>query len=126
LLIIGGRETFVQSNLGQNEMYDPTKDRWTIKKSMPTNRSGLAAAALNDNIFVMGGEKKPGSFDINEKYNIQTNTWTSEPPMPTSRLGHDAVELNGKIYVMGGKTSQGIDTITDANEVLYEKGDDKK
>ena len=124
LFILGGRVTYVPSNLNQNEMYDPIQDKWTIQEPLPTNRSGLAAATLGNYIFAIGGEKKPGSYDTNERYNVETNSWTTEPPMPTNRLGHDAVTVDEKIYVIGGKTGQPIDSVTGANEIMYTKNKD--
>jgi N-acetylneuraminic acid mutarotase len=85
---------------------------------MPTKRSGLASAAVNNNIFVMGGEKINGSYNINEKFNTQSGKWSFEPPMPTNRLGHDAVTVKNKIYVIGGKTDQSKESVTGATEIF--------
>jgi N-acetylneuraminic acid mutarotase len=99
-------------------MYVPKQDRWMILNPMPTERSGSAAASIDNNIFVIGGEKFSGSFNVNEKYDSITDTWSLEPPMPTHRLGHDAIELGNKIYVVGGKTSQPKDTVTGVTEIF--------
>jgi hypothetical protein len=40
---------------------------------MPTKRSGLAPAAINDSICVLGGEKVEGSYDVNELYDLTTD-----------------------------------------------------
>jgi N-acetylneuraminic acid mutarotase len=117
LFIIGGRETNVRSNVNANEMYDPEHDTWKILEPMPTKRSGLASAAVDNNIFVIGGEKVNGSYNINEEFNMETGKWSSEPPMPTSRLGHDAVTVKNKIYVIGGKTGQAKESVTGVNEI---------
>jgi N-acetylneuraminic acid mutarotase len=121
LYVIGGRETRVSSNLDSNERYDPDTNTWNTLSPMPTKRSGLAASAINNDIFVVGGEKIEGSYSTNERYDPETDSWTSELPMPTARLGHDAADFDNKIYVLGGKTSQSTRSIIDANEILYSR-----
>ncbi len=101
-----------------NEMYDPEQDTWTELNHMSTKRSGLTAASVGSDIFVMGGEKAGGSFDINEKYDTVADSWTLEPSMPDPRLGHDAVTSNDKIYILGGKTNQSKDTVIGMTEIF--------
>jgi N-acetylneuraminic acid mutarotase len=91
------------SNLNDNEAYDPERDTWTILSPMPTKRSGLAAAAFDSEIFVLGGQSINGTFNSNERYDIQNNTWTIASPMPTSRLDPEALTLENEIYIFGGK-----------------------
>jgi len=99
-------------------MYDPEQDKWKVLEPMPTKRSGLAAASIDNNIYVIGGEKLNGSYNINEKFDTETGKWSLELPMPTNRLGHDAVALKNKIYVIGGKTGQAKETVTGATEIF--------
>jgi len=58
----------VPSNLTQ--VYDPETDTWTTGTSMPTSRWSLGAAAVNDEIYVIGGKTGEGdNFSaVNEKY----------------------------------------------------------
>jgi len=92
------------SNFDVNEMYDPTNDIWTTMEKMPSNRSGLASAAIGDYIYVFGGQKVNGTFENSERYDTKNNTWTIEKPVPTPRLGLKAVAAGDDIYVVGGKT----------------------
>jgi N-acetylneuraminic acid mutarotase len=85
---------------------------------MPTKRSGLASVTVDGNVYVMGGEKISGSFNILEKYDPKSDSWTIEPDMPTPRLGLDAVNLDDKIYAIGGKTNQSSKSATDAIEIF--------
>jgi N-acetylneuraminic acid mutarotase len=85
-------------------MYDPATETWTKLKSMPSKRSGLASAAVGNDIYVFGGEKVNGTFENNEKYDTLQKEWTSESPLPTPRLGLKAVTVDDTIYVIGGKT----------------------
>jgi hypothetical protein len=81
------------------EVYDPTTDRWSAQPTMPTARSHMGAAAVGENIYVIGG---PGS-NVVEIYNLATQTWSTGSPMPTARhtLGV-ARAPNGKIFAVGG------------------------
>jgi N-acetylneuraminic acid mutarotase len=128
LYVIGGRQTDKSPdvNIGTNEVYDPRLDKWTSLESMPTKRSGLAAASLGNNVFVFGGELpfKDGeplrTFDNTEIYHPTTDTWTSGSPLPTARHGLAAAEVNGTIYVIGGGPDPGL-SYSHANEIFRVK-----
>jgi N-acetylneuraminic acid mutarotase len=112
LYVVGGRTESSDSssswiNLNTNEMYDPISDTWTSKAPMPTDRSGLTAAASADgNIYVIGGDNVFSFtvFDSNEKYDPKTDKWSPEAPMPTARHGPAGVfdNMSKRIYVKGG------------------------
>ena len=119
--VIGGRETDVPTSLNVNQKYDPKKDRWTELAPMPTKRSGAASTSIDENIYVLGGEKVVGSFNTVEKYNPKSDRWAEEKPMPTARLGLDAVTLDGKIYAIGGKLNQTKESATNINEIFIPK-----
>ncbi len=38
-------------NVNVNEMYDTKKDKWTQIESMPSKRSGIAAATINNKLL---------------------------------------------------------------------------
>jgi N-acetylneuraminic acid mutarotase len=48
-----------------HEVYDPSHDAWSVAAPMPTARHGLAAVAVGDRIFVIGGGPKEGSAQTN-------------------------------------------------------------
>ena len=67
LYIIGGRvagdgksysirEALLSFN--NNEVYDPNRDTWSSLQPMPTNRSSMTAASINDYIYVFGGQSR--------------------------------------------------------------------
>ena len=66
--------------LDANEVYDPVTDKWTILEPMPSKRGGLSSAAIavNESIYVFGGEQPTGTFSNNEKFDVVSDTWTSE------------------------------------------------
>jgi N-acetylneuraminic acid mutarotase len=100
-------------------MYNPLNDSWTVMEQMPSKRSGIAAAATVDgNIYVFGGQSIDGAFNNTEKYNPEINKWTTETSMPTARLGLEASALDDRIYVIGGKTDLGPH-VTDINEIFH-------
>ena len=80
------------------EEYDPSTNSWVSVASMPTARSGLAAAVVNGKIYAMGGRSGPSipSIDTVEVYDPGTNTWSNAAPMPTARNLHRAVAVNGR------------------------------
>jgi N-acetylneuraminic acid mutarotase len=106
------------TNLNENEVYDPKRNTWTMLSPMPTKRSGLAAAAVNSEIYVLGGQSLNGTFNNNERYDVQNNIWIIDTPMPTSRLGLEAVSFDNKIYVFGGKSDLGKQFVG-ATEVFH-------
>ena len=106
IYVIGGREPIGKSslfrNLDINEMYDPESDTWIFRQPLPSYRSGLAAASMDDKIYTFGGENTETTFENNEQYDPKTDSWRSCEPMPTARHGLGSVPIDGKIYVIGG------------------------
>ncbi len=129
LYIIGGRyglsyadHNFNNSNT--NEMYDPAQNKWSNLKSIPTSRSGAAAATVNGSIYVLGGETKnyPSGTDYtyseNEKYEPLVNSWTRAESMPSGKHGLAAESISNKIYVIGGGKYPGF-TVDNGNEIYH-------
>jgi N-acetylneuraminic acid mutarotase len=86
----------------------PTTDSfWTSGAPMPTPRTEVTAAVLNNDIYVIGGFDESGQVtDIVEVYNIANNTWTTATaPLPEPLHHTAAASYNGKIYVIGGYTA---------------------
>ncbi len=71
--------------------------------------------ALDDRIFVFGGESPLKIFSATEMYEVTGNRWIGKEPMPTPRHGIGAVALDGRIFVPGGGTRPGL-ARTSANE----------
>ena len=127
IYVIGGRSVANSSmiNLNVNEMYVPQKDAWLSLEPMPSKRSGIAAASMNNTIFVFGGEdadgKDPMTHHNNEKYDPVTDLWTSEEPMPTARHGLTATSVSDKIFVIGGGPQAGL-SVSNVNEIFHPAG----
>jgi N-acetylneuraminic acid mutarotase len=119
--VIGGRVHGVSpiTNVNVNEMYNPNEDKWMTIESMPSKRSGISAAPINNTtIYVFGGEDITKTYNNNEKYNIKNNKWESKEPMPTARHGLVAVSAtDDKIFVIGGGPEPGL-SVTSVNEIF--------
>ena len=53
-------------------MYDTETEKWTAVEPMPSKRSAIAAAAINNSFFVFGGEDPIKTYANNEEYDIKT------------------------------------------------------
>jgi N-acetylneuraminic acid mutarotase len=84
-----------------------TESFWTAGVPMPTPRTEVTAAVLEDDIYVIGGFDEFGQVtDIVEVYNIANNTWgNAAAPLPEPLHHTAASSYNGKIYVAGGYTA---------------------
>jgi N-acetylneuraminic acid mutarotase len=106
---------------GQNrttfEIYDVVNDRWSAGPPVPTARSGVAAAALNNRFYLFGGEdlQSINTFSANERFDPATNRWEQLEPMPTARHGLGAAVVGNSIYVVGGGPQAGL-AFSRANE----------
>jgi N-acetylneuraminic acid mutarotase len=103
-------------NVNVTEMYDTGSEKWRTIETMPSKRSGIAAASVNNSFFVLGGEDLTKTFDNNEKFDTQNHKWIPLEPMPTSRHGLAAVSINDKIIAIGGGPEPGL-TVSDVNEI---------
>lgn len=122
IYVIGGRTAGTSSlvNVNVSEMYDTGADNWTALEPLPSKRSGIAAAPVNNSFFVFGGEDLSRTYDNNEKYDTDNSKWTSEEPMPTARHGLAAVSLDDRIFVIGGGPQAGL-SVSDINEIFTMK-----
>ncbi len=82
-----------------------TQPAWTTMAPMPTARTGLIYATVNNRIYAIGGANGSTTLKTVEEYDPATNTWANKAPMPTARAYMAAAAINGKIYVVGGSTN---------------------
>ena len=68
------------------DAYDPDKDEWTQKASLPAARAGVVTCVVNGKIYAIGGwiGEAPALGTV-EEYNPATDTWTQKSDMPTPR-----------------------------------------
>jgi N-acetylneuraminic acid mutarotase len=82
---------------------------WTPKSLLSAARSEVVARAVNDRIYVLGGNSARTKYDlaINEEFDTATGQSRERAPLPTGGNHLGAVTLNNKIYVIGGFTKEG-------------------
>jgi N-acetylneuraminic acid mutarotase len=76
------------------------ENTWTTKAPMPTARTLLGVAVVNDKIYAIGGCTH--RLNVTEEYNPTTNTWTTKAAMPTPRFSFAIAVYHNKIYCIGG------------------------
>ncbi|MCG8466499.1 MAG: hypothetical protein MI750_16855 [Xanthomonadales bacterium] len=72
-------------------------------------RSGFAAAVMNDQIVVAGGENFMPLETTNtvEYYSPETDSWQFAPSLPSAVHGVSGVSFDGRFFVMPGSISPG-------------------
>ncbi len=100
--LIGGRVDSFHTNSNLHHTYDPKADKWTMRRPLPTARSGHGAVLYRDRIFIMGGEGTNRVYGQNEAYDPAADTWEAYAPMTTPRHGLGAVAVGDAIHVAGG------------------------
>jgi hypothetical protein len=74
-----------------------TPDSWTSKSHLPIAAGSFRAAAVNGEIYCIGGSST-------YQYDPSRDTWTTRTPMPTPCTDFGVAVCNGKIYCIGGTT----------------------
>lgn len=123
--VIGGRQVS-GGNLALVQRFDRLSQQWQELSALPQAQGGLAAAVLNHQIWVFGGEyfnDGGGVYSEVWVYNPITDQWQQRGEMPVPRHGLGAVSLNDAIYLIGGAaevglkaTSEAIDKLTISNQ----------
>jgi len=99
--------------LGVNEEYDPIKNTWISKTSMPTPRILFAITAYQNKIYCIGGKTGEDYTSVNEVYDPATDTWETKTPMPNAKGWLTANVVNNKIYVISGTSNEVYDPTAD-------------
>jgi len=82
--------------------------RWTTLAPAPVLRQGMAVAAYNSVLYVVGGEadgKVVGSLDL---YQDEGDTWSPLAEKPLAVTDIQAAVVGGRIIVPGGRTAEGL------------------
>ena len=113
-----GGETDGHLPLATLEVYDPETDTWVAKTGMSAPRRYLAAIAINDRIYAVGGQDISGNIVATvEMYDPETGAWTTMASMSTARELLGLAAVNGKIYAICGRSDYTtyIDTVEEYN-----------
>jgi N-acetylneuraminic acid mutarotase len=88
----------------QLDVYDPASNSWTTKHFMQFSRSGMAGAALNGKLFLVGGCCFPSDFPAGtlEVYDPATDSWTNKAELPIGTIFGAATAAAGKLFYVSG------------------------
>jgi hypothetical protein len=112
LYVIGGSDDTL-TGVNTVYQYDPAHvagRRWQQMAPMPTRRLYLAAAALDDLVYAVGGlPGQPTDLATVEVFDLASNTWSTRRSMSLPRAGLALVGVNsgepgcgGYLYALGG------------------------
>lgn len=85
--------------------YEPVRNTWVQKSSMPagTERAAACVAVLDRKIYVFGGARN-GTVADASVYDTVTDGWQALPPLPESREHCVAAAIGGKLYIASGRS----------------------
>ena len=99
----------------------PEPVRWELVTQMPEAKKSMAYAAVDNRIYIIGGETPNGVSDRVDIYDTVTGQWSEGARKPTSVSEACGAYLDGKIIVAGGKMPDG--TVTNVVEAYNVRED---
>jgi N-acetylneuraminic acid mutarotase len=97
--------------------YDTETQGWSALPPMPTPRGALAAVAVGNKIYAVGGAKIPSGIELSdgltaggpvellgtmEVFDTEQNSWTTLKSMTLPRNHLGVAHLDNKLYAIGG------------------------
>ena len=126
LYVVGGRQVG-GGNLNNLYRFDGETTQWQTLAELPQAQGGLAAAVLDNQLLVFGGEyftDGGGVYAQVWRYHAASNSWQQRGEMPLPRHGLGAVTLNNTVYIIGGATEVGLKaTSNQLDAVSLRQGD---
>ncbi|MDI6791344.1 MAG: OmpA family protein [bacterium] len=90
------------------EAFDPSQppgSQWdTSVPDLPQTRTDLAASAIGNTIYAIGGSRGSNIGDV-DSYVVGAGSWSTAPADISARTGLSSVVVNGKIYALGGSSN---------------------
>ena len=84
---------------------------WRALAAVPSERTEVAAAAVGDRIWVLGGYGPDGAtLATAEVYDTGADSWTRGPDLPVAVNHAMAATLDGVLYIAGGNDGDGPST----------------
>jgi len=102
------------------EVYDPRRDAWEQKASLPVALSGYALAAFEGKMYLFGGWDRKQALASVYAYDPAADAWVVRTSMPTARAYAGAAVAGGKVFVVGGWNGEQALAV---NEVYYPQRD---
>ena len=94
--------------------WSPEGGVWQSEVAMPGPKADLTLAALDGQLFAMGGSRDDNSIYV---FDPEETAWTTiEAPEGVSRRGAASVVVGSRIYILGGQSSEGSSSRVDIFE----------
>jgi N-acetylneuraminic acid mutarotase len=103
--IFGGFNTF--GPVGQVHQYNALSGS-VASIDMPLARGALGAAAVNSEIYVMGGRSQDRVLDMTQVLRPAELSWSRGPELNVARYGFAAVTVDTSVFVLGGLGGQNV------------------
>ncbi|MBL8299826.1 MAG: hypothetical protein JNN30_15925 [Rhodanobacteraceae bacterium] len=108
--VLGGRSPDTRTTA----IYDPVSESWRAGPSFLHVRGGFAAAVVDNQILITGGEWLSGFnmslVGMTEAYNAGATRWVAGPVLPQPVHGVAGANLNGRFYIVSGSNRAGLGT----------------
>jgi N-acetylneuraminic acid mutarotase len=93
-------------------IYNPVTEQWRAGPPVQIGRGGFAAAVVDDQIIIGGGEILAAPLRTEQTVEIYTaggDRWNFGPNLPVSVHGTAAAAIGGRFYLVSGSTIAGSD-----------------
>jgi len=127
IYVVGGRQYLAQPNgkavnvnVASLEVFDPMTGLWSVMAPMPQAAGGLAAAAVDGKLYVVGGEQWAPTKKVFAEgwvYDPAADKWDAMPDLNVPRHGLAAAAIEGRFFALGGATETGAGDVA-AHEVI--------
>ena len=116
LYAAGGRKTSVKTKhifdlvVNEVDIYDFTMNKWTTAVSpLPTGRAGNTTIAVDNKLWVIGGESATQKVAHNEVeiFSVLENKWLKGPSLITGRHGTGAAIVDDVLWTASGSGNRG-------------------
>ena len=88
-------------------IYDISQNMWAKSNAMPVALVYSAAAEVQGNIYLVGGEHNDSTSNKVWAYDMKAKIWLTKAPMNHRRCQHALQAVDDKLYVFGGRRVEG-------------------
>ncbi len=101
------------------EVFDPRRNEWTQKASLPQAVSGYALASMEGHLFLFGGWDGEKVLSTVYEYDPLEDAWSERSPLPEAKAFAGAAAKGAKIFILGGW--DGSQALTSVNVYFPER-----
>lgn len=120
IYVIGGEDS--SGKLALNESYTPAEDTgsgnpWSLKAPIPSSRSRMGIAVVDDLVFVLGGADDDA---VSLLYRSAVDSWElRETPLSTTLEDMRATDINRRLYILGGREGTALSASTYEYQAVF-------